>query len=159
MKKICIFVSVWKVFTLNFGLSDAKNRRDSCDGFDICVEAYDGIKYYAMIPNANEYLNFYEAENFCKDKNKTLSTISSESEQIELSKMAHELSQQNQEGARLWLGLVRKDTKDEFSWRYHVIDENNKKVDVTCDVTEPIFWERDPDAYTEGARSFAFPNI
>lgn len=125
-----------------------------------------------MIPNANEYLNFYEAENFCKDKNKTLSTIrfcniflkdlsfcSSESEQIELSKMAFELSQLNQEGARLWLGLVRKDTKDEFSWRYHVIDENNKKVDVTCDVTEPIFWERDPDAYTEGARSIAFPNI
>ena len=84
---------------------------------------------------------------------------STENEQIELSKMAFDLSQINREGARLWLGLVRKDTKDEFSWRYHVIDENAKKVDVTCDVTEPIFWERDPDEYTEGVRSFAFPNI
>ena len=67
-----------------------------------------------------------------------------------ISKMAFDLSQVNKEGVRLWLGLVRKENKEAFMWRYYVIDENDQKVDVTCDVTEPVFWERPPDSFTPG---------
>ncbi|CAG5106231.1 Oidioi.mRNA.OKI2018_I69.chr1.g2749.t1.cds [Oikopleura dioica] len=104
--------------------------------------------YYALIPDADNYLNFQKASEYCKLRNKTLSTISSFEEQEKISKLAFNLSQINREGARLWLGLVRKENKEKFEWKYHVIDENDQKVDVTCDVTKPTFWERAPDPNT-----------
>ena len=75
---------------------------------------------------------------------------SSQEEQETISKMAFDLAQINREGVRLWLGLVRKESKAEFEWKYHVIDEKDQKIDVTCDVTKPTFWERMPDPNTIG---------